>query len=218
MVAGSETGSLSQRIKAEFDGRIERMKATEHTRAQEADARAKRLEQFGKTCDDLKAVWRPRFEEFSKQFGENIKVTPTVTRTQREAKVEFLTELATMTLTLSASTDPEVTKLVLDYDLLIIPIFFEYDRHTRLEMPLDKIDRDAVGKWIDDRLVACVKAYLSMQDNQYYLSRAMVEDPISKAKLLPQDAAAKLDYQGKTYYFSSEDSLRTFKERLEIKS
>ncbi len=108
------------------------------------------------------------------------------------------------------------TRIVLDSDLLIVPIFFEYERNARLEMPFDKIDKDAVAKWFDDRLVACVKAYLSMQDNQLYIQRAMVEDPITKAKFLPEESKAKLDYQGRTLYFSSEDSLRQYKEKLQI--
>ena len=43
--------------------------------------------------------------------------------------------------------------------------FFEYERHSRLEMPMDQVDKSAVGKWIDDRLVSCVKAYLALQEN-----------------------------------------------------
>jgi YHS domain-containing protein len=213
---GSE--SLSQRIKAEFDGSAQRAKSTQQSREKESKDREARLSQFAKTCEDLKSVWRPRLEEFAKQFGEKIKVTPTLTPSLREAKVNFLTELATVTLVIRVSASPDVSKLILDYDLLIIPVYFEYERNARLEMPLDKIDRDAVGRWIDDRLVACVKAYLSVQENEYYLRRAMVEDPITKAQFMPQDAAAKLDHEGRTIYFASDETFRQYKEKLQIKS
>jgi YHS domain-containing protein len=208
----AETTPLAQRIKAEFDARTQRRQAGEQEQAKQTQEREKRLAQFTKLCEDLQGVWRPRIEEFARQFGDKIKVTPTVTPSQREAKVSFLTNLANITLTLTASAGADVTKLVLDYDLLIIPVFFEYERHARLEVPLDKVDREAIGKWIDDRLIACVKAYLSVQDNEYYMKRAMVQDPITKAMLLPEDAKAKFEHAGKTYYFTSEESFRKFKE------
>ncbi|MCG3123046.1 MAG: hypothetical protein GIKADHBN_01454 [Phycisphaerales bacterium] len=208
---------LADRIKAEFDSRRQRIEKAEHERVADAQAKEKRVEQFVKTCDSLQEIWRPRLEEFAKQFGEQITVKPNITPALREAKVMFNTDLATMTLTLSVAPDMDVTKMVVESDLLILPILFEYDRHARLEMPLDKIDRDALARWIDDRLVACVKAYLSIHDNQFYLKRAMVEDPETKTKLLPAEAAARLEHNGHTYYFATDESCRQFKEKHQIK-
>ncbi len=209
--------SLSQRIKAEFESRDQRRNTAEQDRAKESEEREKRLAQFTRTCEDLKAVWRPRFEEFAKQFGDKIKVTPTITPSQREAKIAFLTDLANITLTLTVTPSADATRLVLDYDLLIIPIYFDYERNSRLEMPLDKIDKAAVGTWVDDRLVSCVKAYLSIQDNEFYLKRAMVEDPITKARLLKENAAATLEHNGRTVYFSSKDSVQKYRDKHQIK-
>ena len=171
----ADTASLVQRIKAEFDSRAQQQKAAEQANSKAAADREKGLAQFGQVCEDLRNVWRPRLEEFAKHFGEKIKVTPTVTPAQREAKMNFLTDLANVTLTFTVAPSPDAKKLVLDYDLLIIPVYFDYERHSKLEVPLDKIDRDAVGKWIDDRLISCLKTYLSIQDNQYYIKRAKSE-------------------------------------------
>jgi YHS domain-containing protein len=208
-MAGNE--SLSQRIQAEFDSRAKRQKAEEQTRAQSQQEREKRLAQFNKVCDELKAIWRPRLEEFAKQFGDQVKLTPRVEPEQRQATMDFKTDLANVTLVLSAWPDTEVTKIVLDYALRIIPMFFDYERSAKLEMPLDKVDPAAVGKWVDDRLVACVKAYLSVQDNAYYQQRATVEDPITKRQFLRENAEAKLEHGGRTVYFSSQDSLKQYK-------
>ncbi|MBX3358192.1 MAG: hypothetical protein KF745_07170 [Phycisphaeraceae bacterium] len=212
---GTES-SLAQRIKAEFDQSAQRAKAGEQARQQEREAREKRLAQFNSICDDLAGIWRPRIQEFLKQFGDKVKATPTMSPSLREGKVTFLTDMANMTVTISASASPDVTKLVLDYDLLITPIFFDYERHTRLEMPLDKIDRNAVGKWIDDQLVSCVKAYLTMQENQYYIQRAMVEDPVTRTRFLPQNAVAKIEHAGHTHYFDSDKSLQQYKTMHQI--
>lgn len=208
--------SLSQRIKAEFDARARRAKESEEARAQEAQVRDQRMVRFNEVCEKLKGVWRPRFEEFAKQFGEQVKITPTVTPGHREARVSFMTNLATVTLTVTASTSSEVTNFVLDYDLSIIPIFFEYERHSRLEMPLENVDAAAVGRWLDDRLVSCVKTYLTMQENEYYIRRAMVEDPITKSRFLPADACATLTHGGRTVYFDSEESMAQYKQKQQI--
>lgn len=209
--------SLGERIKAEFEAREQRKKAEQTDRAKREQEREKRLEKFTKVCDDLKEVWRPRLDEFAKQFGDKIKVQPTITPSMREAKVVFLSDLATVTLTLSVSANPDVTKLVFDYDLLILPVFFDYERHARLETPLDKIDRDAIGKWVEDQLVSCVKAYLTIQDNEHYQKRSTVEDPVTKKRFMRGEAVATLEHKGQRYFFNTQESLREFKQTHGVK-
>lgn len=213
----STSNPLSQRIKAEFAARDQRVKEQEQAKAEEVKRREERLERFTKACEELKPVWKPRLEEFAKQFGEQVKVLPTLTPTHREAKVVFLTDLASMTLTLTVAPNSDLTAMVLGCELLIIPMVFEYERFSRLEVPLEAIDKGAVGAWIDDRLVACVKAYLDVKDNTFYIERAMVEDPISTKKFLRTDAAAKLEHMGHTYYFESEQTLQDYKNKQQIK-
>lgn len=208
--------TLSDRIKAEFDAREAQRAEREQRRARETKESEDRLKRFEALCEELKQVWRPKLETFATQFGDNIKVTPQITPTLREAKAVFQTDLANMTMTMSVSASPDIRNLILDYDLLIIPTFITYDRHARLTMPIDKVDRDAIGKWVDDQLVACVKAYLSMQDNQHYQTWSMVQDPITKTKLFKQDAAATIEHKGQKVYFSSVDSLSKYKERHQI--
>lgn len=215
MVA-TDSGTLTQRIRAEFDAREQRLKQTEQLRAREFEDRERRMDIFNRTCDGLKSVWTPRLQEFSRQFGERVKLTPSITPSQRAVTVNFLTELANVTLRLTVSTDPDATKLVIDYDLLIIPVYFEYERYSRLEMPLDRVDSDVIGRWFDDRLVSCVRAYLTIQDNEFYLRRTMAEDPVTHAKFLKEDAAATLDHGGRTVYFASKDSLDQYKQQHRI--
>lgn len=213
----ADTNSLAARIKSEFDARASRAKTAEQERAKGSKEREALLAKFDKVCEELKGVWRPRLEDFAKQMGDAVKVKPTVQPSQREASIDFQTDLAQVSVTLSASVSPDGSKLVLDHYLQILPVFFDYERHARLEMPIDKVDTAAVGKWIDDRLVASVKAYLSLQDNEHYVKRAQVEDPITKARFLKQDAAAVLEHEGRTYHFASNESMKQYKDRLQIK-
>lgn len=76
---------------------------------------------------------------------------------------------------------------------------------------MDKIDKAAIKSWVDDRLVACVKACVSMQETRQYIERAMVEDPMSKARFMREDAKAKLEHNGKLVYFASEASLAEYR-------
>lgn len=176
------TSELSKRIKAEFDQRQQRLETQKSKREQDSREQDARLERFGKVCDELKSVWEPRLKEFAAQFGDQVKVTPSIKPSERQATVSFLTDLATVALTLSATTGPGLESLILNYDLYIIPIFLDYERYARLEMPLDQIDKAEVGRWLDDQLVKCVQTYLAIQDNQYYLKRAADRAPVAAAR------------------------------------
>lgn len=208
--------SLAQRIKAEFDSKKQQQAQDEAQRIKNEQAQKSRIDQFNKTCEDLKSVWRPRLDEFAKHFGEQVKVTPKIEPELRQATAEFMTDMANVTLALSVVLGSATDKIILNYDLRIIPMFMDYERTARLEMPLNTIDRDAVGRWIDDRLVAAVKTYLSLQDNEFYRQRALIEDPVSKVRFAKDKAVAKLDHSGKTVYFASQQSHDEYKRKHQL--
>jgi hypothetical protein len=144
-------------------------------------------------------------------------VKPQVQPTLREANMRFQSQLARIDLKFSATTDSEVRKLVLGYDLEILPILMQFKRHDSLEMPLDKIDPAAVAQWADDRIVDFVKTYMALHENQYYLKDYLVEDPIAGVRFPRHAAAATLDVRGKTCYFISADTRAEFAKREGIK-
>jgi YHS domain-containing protein len=128
----------------------------------------------------------------------------------REATFEFDSSLAQILLRFTASTDEEVRKLVLDYRLEILPILMKFEPHQQFEQPLEAVDVEAVGRWIDDRIVDFVRTYLSLHQNEYYLKDHMVADPIANVQFPKFAAAAKLEWQGKTYYFIAEKTRAEF--------
>src|SRR5262249_37753560 len=103
-----------------------------------------------------------------------------------------------------------VRKLILDYNLEILPILMQFDSHSHAEWPLESVDKQAIANWIDDRLVGFVKTYLALHENEYYLKDHMVEDPIAGIRFPKFAAAASLDFDGKTYYFIGEETRREF--------
>ena len=110
----------------------------------------------------------------------------------------------------AAYTDRDVQKVILSYDLDIVPILMHYTPHSTIEFPLDKIDKAAAGKWIDERIVDFVRTYLSLNDNEWYLKDQMVEDPIVRVKFPKQAAGATLEWKGQTFYFLGEETKREY--------
>ena len=206
----ADVNSLLSRIDAEFSASEKRIKEFQSQQVQEFQGRQQRLELFQKACDQLRDTWRPRLEALAKKFGDKVKVTPSVTPTGREATFQFRSPVADIVLRFSASTDFEVRKLVLDYNLHILPILMKFEPHARAEFPLEAVDAAATVKWIDDRIVDFVKTYLSLHQNEYYLKGHMVADPISGTRFPKYAAAATLDWQGATYYFIGEETRREF--------
>jgi YHS domain-containing protein len=210
--------SLLDRINAEFSALDNRIKQAQTRHLEEHHERQERLAAFEKLLAGLSETWKPRLEALVKRFGGEVKVTPRITSTSREATMEFQSQLAQIRLRFSASTDHEVRNLVLDYNLEILPILMKFNSHERVEWPLDKVDRQAIADWVDDRLVDFVRTYLSLQENEHYLKDHMVTDPIAGVRFPKFAAAASLDWQGKKYYFIDEETRREFETKQGITS
>lgn len=213
----ADVNNLLSRIDAEFSAAEQQIKQFQTQQVQEYHGRQQRLELFVKACEQLRETWRPRLEALATKFGDKVKLTPTVTPTAREATFQFSSPLADIVLRFSASTDFEVHKLVLDYDLHILPILMKFEPHARVEFPLESVDAEATARWIDDRIVDFVKTFLSLHRNEYYLKDHMVADPISGTRFPKYAAAATLDWQGTRYYFVGDETRREFANKYGIK-
>jgi YHS domain-containing protein len=91
-----------------------------------------------------------------------------------------------------------------------------FKHHDEVEFPIDKVDKEAVAKWIDDRIVDFVQTYFAMGENEIYLKDYMVEDPIAHVRFPKQAAATTLDWQGQKFYFIGEETRREFAEQNKI--
>ena len=140
-------------------------------------------------------------------------MTPSVTPALREVTFKFDSQLARVELRFSAATDPDVRKLVLDYDLMIRPILMDFTRHANADFPLEKIDDAAVVKWIEDRIVDFVRTYVALHENEYYLKDFMVEDPIAHVRFPKFAAGATIEANGKTVYFIGEETRQAYEQQ-----
>jgi hypothetical protein len=168
--------SLSSRIDGEFAVLEKKFKDTQIEALREWRQRRQRIQQLDKVFETLGEAWKPRLATLLKKFGERVQVTPRLTPSSREATFEFLSQLGRVRLKFSASTDRDVRKVILGYDLEIIPVYFRYQPHAELEFPLDAVDEAAAARRVDDRIVDFVRAYLSMAENEFDAQEHMVEE------------------------------------------
>ena len=204
---------LSSRIDAEFSAVEQKVKKLQVEKLEAQAQREKRLEQLGKVFDELREIWRPRLELLVKKFEGRVQTTPRVVPSTREATFNFQSRLARVCLKLSAFADRDIQRLILSYDLDIIPVLLKYDAHSEAEFPLDGVDPEAVARWVDDRIVSFVQTYLSLHDNEYYLKDEMVEDPVAHVRFPRFAAGATLRRDGNTYYFVGEETRRAFEKQ-----
>jgi YHS domain-containing protein len=211
-----DINSLASRIDAEFSAVAEKVKQVQAGQVEEQKQRQQRLEQLGKMFDQLADIWRPRLELLVKKFGDRVQTTPRIVPSTREVTFIFQSRLARVRLKLAAFTDRDIQKVILSYDLEIIPVLMRFKPHDEVEFPLNAVDKEAVAKWTDDRIVEFVQTYFSMGENEIYLKDQMVEDPIAHVHFPKAAAAATLEWQGQKFYFIGEETRREFEKQKGI--
>lgn len=204
--------SLIERIDAEFSAAEQRWDQLRVKQLEVYQVRQQRLECFERTVETLRELWEPRLEALAKRFGKNMDVLPIQERGRRAVSLEFGSNLARILLRFAVSPDADARKLVVTYDVEILPVLMKFESHRELELPLDAVDKAQLAQWLDDRVVDFVY-YLAMHENEYYLKDKMVEDPIAKVRFPKFAAAAKLEHDGGTMYFIDESTLREFQHR-----
>jgi YHS domain-containing protein len=213
-----DVANLLNRIDAEFSALDDKIKRAQAERLQEHRERQNRLAAFEKQMEALPAVWKPRLEALIQRFGDRVKVSPRLAASSRDVSLEFQSNLARIRLRFSAATDHDVRKLILNYNLEIIPVLMQFESHQQADWPLDAIDRQAIGDWVDDRIVDFVKTYLSLHENEHYLKDDMVEDPVAGVRFPRFAAAATAEWSGKTFYFIGDETRREFEAKHGIAS
>lgn len=206
----ADVSQLMQRIRNEFAASQEKIKQFQNQQVTLHHEREQRLARLEQVFDQLRDVWRPRLESLAKEFGDRVQVKPVVTPGLRQAALAFKSPLAAITLQFSATTDVDITKLVLACDLEILPILMHFQPHSEISFPLDQVDSQALGQWLDDRIVDFVKTYLSLHENEYYLKHHMVDDPIAHVRFPKFAAGATRQSGGKTIYFVSEETAQEY--------
>lgn len=209
----ADVKNLKERIRGEFAASQEKLKQFRTQKVEEHHARQDRLARLQTLFDELAAIWRPRLEALAEEFGDELKVSPSISPGRRHASFRVKSPLASIHLQFSAGSDADVTQLVLAYDLDILPVLMQFERHSEIAFPLDEVEPQALAQWLDDRIVGFVKTYLALGENEYYLKELMVEDPIAKVRFPSFAAGATREKAGRKHYFISEETAREFDQK-----
>jgi YHS domain-containing protein len=215
-MSAPERGDLATRLDVvieEARGRVKAFQAEAEESRQEIRAR---FEKFLPIAERIAALAREKLEPLRERL--KFDVTPSKYQTERiyarSVTLDVKSELAgVIKLSFGLSHDSDVRTIMLDYNLEIIPVFFRFNPHSRLDMPLEAFDEAAVGRWLDDRLVEFANAYLEMHLTKQYQERVMVSDPVAGISFPKYFAAATLDHNGTTDYFISDETHRQFAQR-----
>jgi YHS domain-containing protein len=220
-MAATASDDLSRRLDAVRDEARARVKGFQDQAEATHQEIRERFQKFLPVAARIVAIAREKLEKLKERLnfdviGSELETDRLYSRT---ATLHVKSVLAgVIRVTFRLSHDSDVRLILLDYDLEIIPIFFRYNPHSRLELPLAAFDEEAVGRWLDDRIVEFANAYMEMHSTKQYQERAMVSDPIAGISFPKYFAATTLEQDGKTFYFVSDETRREFVERHGLKA
>jgi YHS domain-containing protein len=210
----ADIAQLTSRIDAEFADVQKKIDTFQQQAKEEYAAREKRYQElFVPALQRIPELLRPRMQVLVDKFKDKVKFTPVVTERLRQCTFQFDSRMARIALTFRVSHDAPVKNLVFDQTLEVLPILMQFDKHASLTVPLDNIDEGKITQWVDDRIVAFIKTFLAIHQNQYYQKDSLVTDPVAGVEMPRYAAKCTLESAGKTYYFVSEETRREFEQQ-----
>jgi YHS domain-containing protein len=217
----TDLATLIRRIDQELATDVKRQKAAWVEMTQESRERGRRLERYEAVAKHVIELLKPRLAAFIERFKAVVKAQPMVREHTRAMNLSFAATVAKVTLVFEVLPDPDVSHVRLECNLEIVPVLVRYDKQSVLEFPLDAVQDDAVVQWLDDRIVALVKAYIALVRQDVALKEQikdqLVEDPVAKIRFPKYLASSTLERDGRTYYFVDEDTRQEFEKTLAAK-
>jgi YHS domain-containing protein len=176
-----------------------------------------RLQRYENEAQHIIELLKPRLDAFLSRFKAVVKAEPIVREHTRAINLSFAATVAKVTLRFEVFPDQDVSHIRLEATQEIIPVVVRYDKQSVLEFPLGGVQDDAAVKWVDDRIIAFVQAYVAVvrQDAalREQLKDEFVEDPVARIRFPKYLAASTLERDGRTYYFVDEETRREFEKQ-----
>jgi hypothetical protein len=215
-MGASTRADLSSRLDGVMEEARKRAEAFQKEAESAREAVQERFQKFLPIAERITAMAREKLERLRERLEFEVK--PAHTQTEqfyaRALTLDVKSELAgVIKLGFRLAHDRDVTQVVLDYDLEIIPVYFRFKPHDHLEIPLDKYDEATAAQWLDDRIVDFANAFLELHQTKQYQERVLVSDTVAGISFPKFYAASTLDHGGTTYYFISAETRREFEKR-----
>jgi YHS domain-containing protein len=209
----SDLQELERRIKDELSATEERRRGQDDPQRRSIIDFQQRHEYYTTIADHvLYTLIQPRMHKIAEYFkhahvpGRNdagndrcvLHLRPTL-RFPATAKFEFMVR-----------RDAQCETLMVLSNFEILPIFFTFEGHARLTLPLGRVNDDTLAGWLNERLVDFVRTYLRVDAADQYDTRNLAIDPVCGLQINPLYAAAQSEFDGRTYFFCREDCLKKF--------
>lgn len=195
---------LEAKIQQKLQSAQEKLQTQKQGLTQKMGLRDEREKQFGEVVSHLaESIIEPRLGAIGRSFS-NATLTHADTSIGRHWAWSFARTPqypATVKLAIGVSHDEEVEKLLFQYSLEILPIYFQFPQHAELSMPLGGIDETAIADWIEERVLEFVDVYLQIGEIDQYRKEITVTDPVCGMEITHNLAAAQEAYRRRTYYF-----------------
>lgn len=216
MMSTSEMSDLSSRLDAVVEAARERVGDFQAEAEATRRGAAWRFQEFLPIAEQIVAMAREKLGRLKDRL--EFDVIPSQVQTERyysrSVTLDVKSEVAgVIKLGFRLTHDSDVRNILLDYTLEIIPVFFRFNPHASLEMPLEAYDEAAVSEWLDDRIIEFANAYLELLSTKQYQEKVMVSDTVAGISFPKYFAASTLEHGGTTYHFISEETRREFEKR-----
>lgn len=83
------------------------------------------------------------------------------------------------------------------------PVFVKFHDHDNFTAPLDSVNDDSVGDWVEQRLLDFLSTYLQIDRGGEDFDDETATDPVCGMRINRSSAAASDSYRGHAYYFCS---------------
>jgi YHS domain-containing protein len=218
----SSVDGLVARLGAEVDAARERVRLLQTEAAKACLDQETRLRPFVAVADRVHSMLLPRLEAFTKvDFFKDIKQIVSLEGEGPDGRgfhgrtttltVPYSDECpAKVELSFGLSHDGPVENAIIDYRLDILPIFIKFDHHDQLMISIEDPNEDAIGTWIEDKLVGFTRTFFELYFHEQYQKKHLETDPVMNIRFPKAFAAGKKDYEGRTYHFYTNESLQKF--------
>ena len=209
----SETKKLSQEIKK----RLKRSQEEKNQRllqvAEEMKQQLKQRENFNKIAGGiLSSVVYSRMRELARHF-ENSKLPDLSEIKNLHCICQFSHTRrfpATVNLGISLSIGEDFENIAVHYNLEIMPTLMEFNRHDERRFPLEALNRDEIGDWVDTKILEFVDTYLQLETHPFYQKENYVVDPVCGMRIPLIEAVDKIERGGETVFFCSETCKKAY--------
>ncbi len=208
-----EPASFAERLRSEIEASERRIQQLREEKLQDFDLLKARHDRCDRESERLvEEIILPRMQELVSAFGKT-EFLERDSRDQTTLVLKFPHSArfpARTTLRMSIAHDQEIKKILIHYDLEILPIFIQYNKHAQLEVPLDSIDDQKIASWVEDRLLEFTKTYLELEFADQYQKANVVTEPVAGLRVSKLICEADCEYQGHRYYFLTEENKEQF--------